>query len=162
VLRSFTYGRGYPTLNTGLTPAATGSPSDLKVPGNRRFRITAVRATLTTSATVGNRSPFLALRDADANQYLSMPALTAVPASTTATLQWAVDLGNAYTGADSSQNIPWPDVIIERSHLAHLSWSGAQAGDQLSNVLWYYDELIIGQDGYVNGDIAAPPPVLAP
>jgi hypothetical protein len=162
VLRPFTYGRGYPTLNTALTPTGSGQPSVLQVPGNRRFRLTSVRATLTTSATAGNRVPFLALRDADDNQYVSMPVQTAVPASTAQVLQWTVGIPAAYSGADSSLVLPFPDVILERDHKARLSWSGAQAGDQLSAVVWYYDEIPVGPDGYANGPVDAPPPALAP
>lgn len=161
LLRPYGYGRGYPKLNTGLSPAA-GNPSVLQVPGSRMYRLTSVRGQFAASATVGNRGVFLAFRDADANEYMRAPLPTAITASQTVDFCFSVGLGFAYTGGDGTQVATVPDILMERGHVARVSFTGAQSGDTLQNMFWYYDEIMIGGDGYSPGIATAGLPDIEP
>lgn len=161
LLRPYSYGRGYPTLNKTLTPAA-GAASVLSVPGSRMFRLTSVRGQFVASSGVANRGVFLAFRDADMNEYMRAPLPTAITASQTVDFCFSIGLGFAYTGGDGTQIAAIPDTLIERGHVARVSFTNAQSGDALANMLWYYDEILIGGDGYAPGMATADRPDIEP
>lgn len=157
----YTYGRGYRTLNPTLNPAVD-APSILKTPGSRNFRVLSVSGLLTTSAAVANRGMFLEFLDEDGNVYCHVPANTAVAASTVRRFTFCVDTGSAVSGADGSLMVCIPQLIIRGGHQVKVNWSNADAADALSAMMWYYDELMIGGDGYMQGMASAAVPDIEP
>lgn len=157
----YAYGRGYPTLNEGLSPAVD-APSVLKVPGSRNFRVLSVSGLLTTSAAVANRGLFLDFLDADGNVYCHVPANTAVAASTVRRFTFCTGTGSAVSGADGSLLVSIPQLIVGVGHQIRVNWSNADVADALSAMMWYYDEFMIGGDGYEPGAATAHTPHINP
>lgn len=94
----------------------------------------AVTATLTTSATVANRTPALQVLDAGAHILLNVPAATALAASLTGTYTWMV--GGPYLGANNNNLAPIPaGLVIPATFTVKAVTANLSAGDQWTNIV---------------------------
>jgi hypothetical protein len=123
-------GPGYVRVVLGTAPAA-GAEISLTVGGARRWLVTSVTFTLTTSAVVANRAVNLTIDDGTTMvAMLDPPAV--VPASTVARFTYATGLTRA-ARTDTSHQIPWPaDLHLTGGWRIRTVTTGLQAGDQFS------------------------------
>lgn len=115
----------------GTTPAA-GTEINEVVPVNRRWELLSLRALLTTSATVANRQPLFAIKDAVGDIDFTSQSGIAQAAS----LAWNYTL--APFGFPATQNLLevsmplFPKRILGSGYIINTSTTGLQAGDQWS------------------------------
>lgn len=161
VLSPFAYGRGYPTVSTRPNPGA-GNPARVLVPGSRAYRLLSVQATLTTSAVVASRTPMVQLLDGDLIEWLRLSPSASVVASTTTLLVWHVGMATSYTSGSGGLYSPLPDVFIPEGHTIQLSAVNLDAGDTLTTIKMFWEELVVGGGGYRPGRVTASVPTPEP
>jgi hypothetical protein len=125
-------GPGWTSVITVSVPSA-GADWTQTVPPGEQWIVRAVRAVLTTSATVGNRIPILTLTDAAAHILTQSYNSIADVASNNANFMWAngyqqQNLGNLFTQ-------PWPyELRMQAGWILSTSTLGIVAGDQWSAI----------------------------
>jgi hypothetical protein len=128
VTKELTDGPGFIRSVTGSTPAA-GADINEVVPAQRRWTLLSVRAALTTSATVANRSPGYAIDDG-ANTLLNARSSAVQAAGVTGT--YYLTPGNQFYN-DGTGNIllPFPPPIpLKAGFRIRTATTALQAGDQ--------------------------------
>lgn len=143
----FTYARGYTSPQPAANPAA-GTASTITVPGDRNYRVLAVIATLTTSATVATRTPKVNILDQDSNVLMALPSVGTLAASSAATIQGWLGNTSSYTAGDGTLIIPIPRTFLRPNWKIQLTATNLQAGDAFTGVRWLWEEFPIGQVGY--------------
>jgi hypothetical protein len=129
-------GRGYYRQIHGTTPAA-GLTFLESVPLNARWQLLWIAATLTTSATVGNRFVALGMRDVDGNATVFFTQSSAQPASTVRRYKFAPNfpINPAATSVDPLEPFPH-DFNLRSTEDFTTTTTGIQPGDQWSSI-WF-------------------------
>lgn len=131
---------------TGAAPAA-GAGFNHKVPGNQWERLCAVRFTIATSAVVATRIPKITFADADGNVFCEAPAGASLPASTTINVSWMLGAAGSQTGQSLDTVAGLPDLMLYPGLQWTLTADRIDVGDQVSNVVFYVQEYMVGAEG---------------
>jgi len=126
----------------GTDPAA-GQVISETVPNGARWKLLAVGAALATSATAGNRSPYLDLLSATSGWWRSVLNV-AQPASTTYYYRWAIGVpARGPSGPFNFVQDALPDqVALVGGWSFQIYHHGAQAGDDWGMPVYYVEEWI--------------------
>lgn len=124
---------------TGAAPAA-GADWSITVPAGHAYRLLAVTATLTTSATVADRTPRFRLSDGDA-VFLDIPAVAVQAASLAGVFSWARNLGSYALG--SAQAVGIPDLILQPGWIASVLTDNLDSGDAWSAPIALVDDMTV-------------------
>jgi len=128
VPKEITDGPGVIRSITGSTPAAGAEISEV-VPANRRWTLLALRAALTTSATVANRFPGFTLDDG--TNVLYGVRTNAAQTATLVDSYYAAPGSQFYNDTQSSIIIPFPTPTqLKAGFRIRTATVGLQAGDQ--------------------------------
>lgn len=115
-----------------LTDPAAGLPIKRKVPGETYEMPVSLRYKLVTSAVVKNRFPAVTFQDGDGNSFLHVESNVAVPASTTAFLNFFIYCGgNAFpNGGEGFASLP--TILMPPGFALQADVTSIDPGDQLS------------------------------
>lgn len=120
-----------------ITAPAAGAAVKRKVPGETWERPISFRYKLVTSAVVKNRFPAVTFLDGDGNSFLHVESNVAVPASTTAFLNFFVDCGgNAFPNGGEGFAV-LPEIMMAPGFALQADVTSIDAGDQISGVRLY-------------------------
>ncbi len=129
-----------------LRVAVLGNPAlgaDFLVALNnaQRWRVQSVNATLTTSAAVGSRQPFL-VTDDTVNRTGTFGQNQAIPASTAGTFVWGAGMSPAAAALSvGAGGLPSP-LLVRGGHRLFSSTSGLDVGDQWSSIAITVEEWV--------------------
>ena len=132
-----TLGRPGPIVRPVANPAA-GADWSAVLSSNELVAVRSIRAILTTSATVANRSPQLQMTDANGDVLYQDGLSAAIAASVAPAICWAQGLdSNGQAGV--SLSAPLPLLWLPPGAVLKVSTALIAAGDQWSAVVVTYD-----------------------
>lgn len=143
---SYTWGRGYRDVVRLANPPA-GQPLRHTVPSHTAYLAITACLTLTTDATVANRFAELAILQGDGNPIGIFPATTAVPASSVATITWAIGCNIPSGVGGLVQVVPLPEMILDPGFTVQFSAAAEDAGDTITSALLYVLHIPTGPTG---------------
>jgi hypothetical protein len=121
-----------PTRN----PAA-GTAFSYRFPGETYTAIEVVSFTLTTSATVANRYPELAILDGDGIVVFKASSPTALAASLVRRTYFAPEAGGVLTSPSGDEALPFISTLFPPGFSVRATAGGIDATDQISSVKLY-------------------------
>ena len=151
LLDALSYGYGARELITVTSPAA-GANASLKVSKAGAYRLLSVVCTLATDANVANRWVELDYQTDDGRVYCRNGGAPIITASTTVNVCWKLGVGNsdfASSGSDYTPIVyPLGSFPIPQGDALAIVVGNKQAGDQLSAIRFYLEEIVEGPRGY--------------
>jgi hypothetical protein len=124
---------GYQDLIRGDSPAA-GQSYRYRVPGEHVLWPLSVMCSLTTDATVGQRSLTVEFQDADDVRYCVAGAPVTLAASQSQSFCWQPQAGGVAWPVEDTAIAPLPQQMIYPSHSLVIKLGNGQAGDQLAAI----------------------------
>lgn len=127
---------GISTWDELVTPAnpAAGANFVRLVPGITWERAISIEATFTTDAVVVNRFPFVAYADGDSVEYYHAVAGAALAATGVLTVTWSTVLDTNVPAGAGFAGAPLRDEELPAGYHLVVGLTGADVGDQVSNV----------------------------
>lgn len=119
-------------LVEAVTNPAAGADFSFTLPSNRA--ILSIAATLTTSATAGNRTPSVQLKDSGGHVLFTLSSAVVQAASTTDVYQWVPSAVNQAATSPFMLAFPSGMVVPSGGTIASVT-SGILAGDQWSAIV---------------------------
>lgn len=159
LLGPYAYGVGFQQDLFPADPAA-GAEKQLKVPGDRAWRLVAGQFAVTTSAVAGSRRPALVVQNGDGTEMVRFrPAGGGQAASTTSTYQ----LVPGFTNDGLNLSIAFTPLLLQPGWRIGPGVGFMDAGDQIKNIRLLVEEFPIGRGGYsVSGlDVVEPAEMMA-
>ncbi len=110
-----------------------------------------VRYTLTTSASVGNRTPYVAYTDGDGTEFARFTSGLVVAASGSMIMTYAARYWTALTGGTVFNTVAISDIPLLPGYHVVVGADAMLAGDQISGVSFYVRRLPTGSLGEATG-----------
>lgn len=144
LMRAIAYDYPEDRLTRILKPAnpAAGGALTIAVPGEAVWRPLSLIVTYTASAVAGNRLPRLVITDQTDTLGIVRNANT-FPANNVSVVSFFGG-GDAFQGAagDTIFTNPMPDIVLLPGYTIGLATAAADAGDQISGVTLWVDEML--------------------
>lgn len=129
---------------TVQSPAA-GADWSFTLPSGAWWRLIAARFQLATSAVVATRVASLEFQDPDGNPWLTLGPGQSQVASLTESYNYAIGLAGVGVAGLGPNTIPLPNMLWENGWKIVSRTTAIDAGDQLSGVRLYLEEVDIGR-----------------
>lgn len=130
-----------PATSLVIPQPAAGADFALSLPVPGRLHL--IHATLTTSATAGNRIVHAVYKD-PTNICCNLAAINAVGASGTLSVTFSMDLDGYTTdsGDDNTIFIPLPSIVVPTTWVISSVTTGLAIGDQWSSIVAVYETAV--------------------
>lgn len=132
---------GLVTTTASGVPAA-GADISVTVPANTKWRFIAMRALLTSSATVATRTPFLTFDDG-VNIFCDVFPVATQPAGVQVTWSWADGIAQQNTSVAAASAATPRQLLLGPGYRIRTATSGLQSGDQWNAAVILIEEWLL-------------------
>lgn len=151
LLQPYSIGRGTVEVFTITAPGAGNTATRTTAQGFAE-RLLAVTFTLSNSAVVNNRTPFVRFLDGDSNEFASAVATSIQPASNAVTYCAAIANQNTGNLGQPRNSFIIPSLWLVPGWRFNIGVLFLDAGDTITGIRGLIERVSLGQDGYPIGE----------